>query len=178
MLTATSKNTFGLGTPGYMCPRYVNGDRFGAKSEMYSFGIFLLELVTGRVQNSFDNLHTVYIEDEERDLASDADPRAGVWPEDVIAELVTLTTSCLAPFKHRLHSIAPAMQQLGALAREHCRQSAEEVQLGALRGEVERLQLQACVEETQRGRRAAASAAAHVTCMVCFDEFDPAHGLL
>jgi interleukin-1 receptor-associated kinase 4 len=174
MLTATGGV---LGTYGYMCPRYVSSGKFGAKSEVYSFGVVLLELITGRLQNKPDDLYTTYIEDEERNLANDADPRAGVWPEAVISELVVLATRCLGLFRFRLTSLAPAMQQLAILAREHCRATVEEVQLGAMREEVERLKLQAHVEDTQRERRAAASAAARVTCMVCFDEYDPGHGL-
>jgi interleukin-1 receptor-associated kinase 4 len=175
MLTATGG---ALGTPGYMCPRYASSGKFGAKSEVYSFGVVLLELVTGRVQNKPNDLYIVYIEDEERDLVGDADPRAGVWPDTVITELVALAASCLDSFKHRLVSVAPAMQQLTALARLHCCPTAEEVQLIAMREEVARLNLQLHVEDTQRNEPAVAELTVEdVTCMVCFDEFSPGHGL-
>jgi serine/threonine protein kinase len=38
------------GTSGYMCPRYTSGGVFEEKSEVFSFGIVLLELITGNVQ--------------------------------------------------------------------------------------------------------------------------------
>jgi interleukin-1 receptor-associated kinase 4 len=38
------------GTPGYKCARYENSGVFEEKSEVYSFGIVLLELITGNVQ--------------------------------------------------------------------------------------------------------------------------------
>jgi len=41
-----------LGTPGYMCPAYLSSTRFSVKSEVYAYGIFLLELLTGRVQGN------------------------------------------------------------------------------------------------------------------------------
>jgi interleukin-1 receptor-associated kinase 4 len=38
------------GTPGYKCNRYERTGDFVEKSEVYSFGIVLLELITGNVQ--------------------------------------------------------------------------------------------------------------------------------
>ncbi|KAL1511220.1 hypothetical protein AB1Y20_006033 [Prymnesium parvum] len=36
-----------FGTPGYQCPRYVDNGKFDSKSEAYSLGIVLLELLVG-----------------------------------------------------------------------------------------------------------------------------------
>ena len=41
-----------LGTPGYMCPSYLSSMKFSVNSEVYAYGIFLLELLTGRVQGN------------------------------------------------------------------------------------------------------------------------------
>ena len=83
-----------LGTPGYMCPTYQRTGTFEAKSEIFSFGIVLLEVVTGRVQGyqhlPDNDLYGVYIEDE-TPLADGLDTRAGSWPTEGVAQLEQLT---------------------------------------------------------------------------------------
>lgn len=46
------------GTPGYMDPEYVTTRRLTAKSDIYSYGVLLLELVTGRAAVQ-DNVNLV-----------------------------------------------------------------------------------------------------------------------
>ena len=48
-------------------------------------------------------------------------------PPAVTAALVALAGDCLAKFARRLPGLAPAMQQLKALADQYCRPTAEEV---------------------------------------------------
>ncbi len=64
-----------LGTPGYMCPTYQRTLNFEAKSEIYSFGMVLLELLTGRIQSYENDLFAVYI-DEDHSGLSNLDTRA------------------------------------------------------------------------------------------------------
>ncbi|XP_073300796.1 G-type lectin S-receptor-like serine/threonine-protein kinase CES101 [Primulina huaijiensis] len=45
-----------VGTRGYMAPEYVTQGTFSVKSDIYSFGILILEIVSGRRNNSFKNL--------------------------------------------------------------------------------------------------------------------------
>jgi serine/threonine protein kinase len=39
-----------LGTKGYMSPEYGSFGRFSEKAEVFSFGIVMLEVLTGRLQ--------------------------------------------------------------------------------------------------------------------------------
>ncbi|KAI4312364.1 hypothetical protein MLD38_037181 [Melastoma candidum] len=46
-----------VGTYGYMAPEYVMGGRFSVKSDVFSFGIILLEILSGRKNSSFHCNH-------------------------------------------------------------------------------------------------------------------------
>ena len=73
------RSTMGVkGTLGYIDPNYTSSGVFTEASDIYSFGIVLLELWTGRLQNSKDTSgETFTFEDEyihdERDIYFDAD---------------------------------------------------------------------------------------------------------
>ncbi|XP_051133652.1 G-type lectin S-receptor-like serine/threonine-protein kinase At1g11330 [Andrographis paniculata] len=44
-----------VGTYGYMAPEYAMGGRFSEKSDVFSFGVLVLEIVSGRKNTSFYN---------------------------------------------------------------------------------------------------------------------------
>ncbi|XP_050104795.1 G-type lectin S-receptor-like serine/threonine-protein kinase At1g67520 [Malus sylvestris] len=44
-----------VGTHGYMPPEYVMGGHFSVKSDVYSYGVLMLEIISGRKNNSFYN---------------------------------------------------------------------------------------------------------------------------
>ncbi|KAL3576882.1 hypothetical protein D5086_022165, partial [Populus alba] len=49
-----------VGTYGYMSPEYLMKGRFSEKSDVFSFGVLLLEIVSGRKNSSFyDNEHSL-----------------------------------------------------------------------------------------------------------------------
>ena len=62
--TIMSTTGAALGTPGYMCSTYVRKSKFEAKSEIFSFGIVNLELLTGRLTMpnlDGNDLYEIYI---------------------------------------------------------------------------------------------------------------------
>ncbi|XP_026456821.1 uncharacterized protein LOC113357588 [Papaver somniferum] len=45
-----------VGTFGYMSPEYIMGGTFSEKSDVFSFGVLILEIISGKKNNSFYNL--------------------------------------------------------------------------------------------------------------------------
>ena len=158
-----------FGTPGYKCPRYEESGGYDDKSEAYSYGVVLLELITGEVQNDRCSLYTVFIEDEEETLETAFDERAGEWPDPVKTELASIARECLAKYKKRC-GFGTVLQRLVRLELAHCTRTVEEVHLAEARAEIDRLRGASEVAS-------AASAAQQRTCQVCFCECDLAAGL-
>ncbi|MFS7889196.1 putative protein kinase RLK-Pelle-DLSV family [Helianthus anomalus] len=44
-----------VGTYGYMAPEYVMHGHFSVKSDVFSFGVLVLEIITGQEKNRFQN---------------------------------------------------------------------------------------------------------------------------
>jgi hypothetical protein len=69
------------GTPGYVCPEYLShGDGYDARCDIFSFGVVLTELLTGKLQNyqttdnhHFNFLYQYIIFSKRRNLVDDID---------------------------------------------------------------------------------------------------------
>ncbi|XP_059660362.1 G-type lectin S-receptor-like serine/threonine-protein kinase At1g11330 [Cornus florida] len=73
-----------VGTFGYMAPEYAMEGRFSEKSDVFSFGVLLLEILSGRKNTSF------YHDEESLSLLRFA---WKLWKEDMIVKLIDPTTS-------------------------------------------------------------------------------------
>jgi hypothetical protein len=192
-----------VGTPGYMCRTYIDTKRFDAKSEIYSVGIFFLELVTGQVQREGISLYGKYIEDED-DIV--ADERAGMWQQECIKEMDELLRECLDKYKKRISTMLAVLRRLKGVLDRHCQltetdeaKAKEMVMMQKERDEAhvkgvlaDRLQrqLEAFKAELtalrQAEREAQASkhqelqeqAARMRSCISCFDECDKSVGVM
>ncbi|WP_225728660.1 MULTISPECIES: Stk1 family PASTA domain-containing Ser/Thr kinase [unclassified Nocardia] len=88
--TTTSASVI-LGTAAYLSPEQVTSGTADARSDVYSFGILIFELLTGRVPFSGDNSLSVAYQRIENDVPSPSRFIAGVPPE--FDELVAKATA-------------------------------------------------------------------------------------
>ena len=164
--TVASASGARFGTPGYKCPAYERSGDYQAKSEVFSFGVVLLELVTGRVQADGHDLYGLHIEDEQG-LAAVADPRAGAWSAACAEELEGLARACLERHGRRLAAMGLVVRRLAALEERFAPMSGGEERMARaaerLRGELEALRASAATAGAERGSDEGA------VCGVCFE---------
>jgi hypothetical protein len=82
------------GTPEYICPEQVRGDEIDHRSDLYSVGVILFEVLTGRLPFDRGDIRATM-----RAHADDPPPRfADVGVRDVPPALEAVVQSCLAKF--------------------------------------------------------------------------------
>ncbi|GAA0183152.1 hypothetical protein LIER_30619 [Lithospermum erythrorhizon] len=90
------------GTPGYLDPEYYETSRLTEKSDIYSFGIVLLEIVTGRpaIQRNNEPTHIItWVTSEivKGDLSNIVDPKLqGDYDINSIWKVLEVAMSCVA----------------------------------------------------------------------------------
>lgn len=87
-----------VGTPSYMDPEYLRTGRFGPKSDTYSLGVILLQMLTGKDAGRVVSVVEAALARCQGDPASFAtiiDPRSGNWPITEAASFAHLAMRCV-----------------------------------------------------------------------------------
>jgi len=90
LMTGLTQTGTAIGTLGYVAPEQVSGLTTDARSDMFSFGVVLYEMVTGRLPFRGDNeialIHSIF---------TDAPPRPSTVVTDCPPDLETVIMRCL-----------------------------------------------------------------------------------
>ncbi|CAN0927421.1 Probable serine/threonine-protein kinase PBL21 [Linum grandiflorum] len=122
----THVSTRVMGTYGYCAPEYAMTGKLTLKSDIYSFGVVLLELITGRKAMDYKRRHgeqnlvswsRPFLKDPKKYLQM-ADPRLqGRYPRRCLTYAVAITEMCLheeAHFRPLIGDIVVALEYLEA----------------------------------------------------------------
>ncbi|TKW12807.1 hypothetical protein SEVIR_5G059200v4 [Setaria viridis] len=115
-----------MGTFGYVAPEYAMTGHLLVKSDVYSYGVVLLELLTGRrpvdmsQPSGQENLVTwarPILRDQDR-LEELADPRLGTqYPKDDFVRVCTIAAACVSPEANQRPTMGEVVQSLKMVQR-------------------------------------------------------------
>ncbi|BAT95272.1 Receptor-like serine/threonine-protein [Vigna angularis] len=115
-----------MGTFGYVAPEYAMTGHLLVKSDVYSYGVVLLELLTGRKPVDMsqptgqENLVTwarPILRDKDR-LEELADPRlGGRYPKEDFVRVCTIAAACVAPEASQRPTMGEVVQSLKMVQR-------------------------------------------------------------
>eukprot|EP00850_Spirogloea_muscicola_P004235 SM000018S03600 [mRNA] locus=s18:263762:267619:+ [translate_table: standard] len=100
-----------VGTLPYVDPEFYSTGQWGTKSDVYSLGIVLLQLLTGKVQIR-DRVERAV---QQENLESVLDPAGGEWPCDVALEMALLALGCAAMRRRERPELISVMGRLDVL---------------------------------------------------------------
>lgn len=115
-----------MGTFGYVAPEYAMTGHLLVKSDVYSYGVVLLELLTGRTPvdmsqpSGQENLVTwarPILRDKDR-LEELADPKlSGKYPKEDFVRVCTIAAACVAPEASQRPTMGEVVQSLKMVQR-------------------------------------------------------------
>ncbi|XP_078152073.1 receptor-like serine/threonine-protein kinase ALE2 isoform X4 [Carex rostrata] len=115
-----------VGTFGYVAPEYAMTGHLLVKSDVYSYGVVLLELLTGRKPVDMfrpagqENLVTWArpLLTNQEDLESIADPSLGTVPFDSLAKVAAIASMCVQPEVDQRPFMGEVVQALKLVCNE------------------------------------------------------------
>ncbi|XP_024982224.1 receptor-like serine/threonine-protein kinase ALE2 [Cynara cardunculus var. scolymus] len=123
---ATYLSTRVMGTFGYVAPEYAMTGHLLVKSDVYSYGVVLLELLTGRKpvdmsqpsgQENLVSWARPILRDKDR-LEELADPKlGGKYPIEDLARVCTIAAACVSPEASQRPTMGEVVQSLKMVQR-------------------------------------------------------------
>ncbi|CAI5513438.1 unnamed protein product, partial [Closterium sp. Naga37s-1] len=113
-----------MGTPGYVDPAYSRTQKATPATDVYSFGILMLVVLTGKHANFDDNGRSCFLLEWVREKLSKGsaetitDPRMGPAPPGALQRITDLAMHCTATFTADRPSMARIAQEMEALRSE------------------------------------------------------------
>ena len=164
--TAFTKSGARFGTPGYQCAHYLRDGRFDAKSEVFSFGVVLAELLCGCLQRNDEReqLRRVVIELEDGELDGvEPDMRIEASAVGRVTESwMDLIKRCICSHKKRIADMRTVLRELRKMKELSC-----EAMLADVQEQLRAAQLQQAVAEQQRTKEEQERSR---VCLVCYDD--------
>mmetsp|Transcript_35142 Transcript_35142/g.78086 ORF Transcript_35142/g.78086 Transcript_35142/m.78086 type:complete len:770 (+) Transcript_35142:389-2698(+) len=167
-----------LGTPGYISPEYGRTGQYSEKAEVFSFGVVVLEVLTGRLQMADGIDLYAHYRGANSLRVDELDERCGRAQElalELAEGLCALARACLMHFEDERLGLPEVLWQLNEMMAQHCTPTVEEGQLGAAREEMERLRL--AFRMHQLAVAPAVAEELGIDCVVCMDPFPLRGGL-
>ena len=117
---------------GYICPFFFKGNKYEPACDVYSFGIVMIELVTGCLQNDrtklgdfseryfpndFEGTPAEAVELAIPKLVEDVDPLAAEWEDGILASVCSLAIRCIQTNRKIRPTTKDLVKELGQLVR-------------------------------------------------------------